>query len=178
MRRSHLPGRAIHRRASASGRPPTIPSKLEQVAYIVLGSVLAMASSFVSNDYAVRRALRRDTRATIYRDILPSFFVPDSPSWNAPPRPRRVSGSVRVPIKELLHLVALLPDIDQQYGTQLGQLAEKMEKTARDRPEEDGRKEDLNRLTAEFSRVADDFAVHLAKRLRGGQWWRGPAAWR
>lgn len=146
---------------------------MEQIAYIVLGSALAMAGSIVTNDAAIRRALRRETRAAIYRDILPRLYAPDNPSWNTPPLARRVSGSARVPVGELQHLVELLPSSDQRYGEQLGSLLERLEETARQRPEVEGRQEELDRLTTAFFKVVDDFAAHLAERLRGGRWWRG-----
>jgi hypothetical protein len=155
-------------RPAASGRPSRISGGLEQAAYIVLGAALAVVGSVMSNDLAARRALVRETRTTIYRDLLPRLYAGDNPSWNTPPRPRHVSPNARVPVGELEVLQGVLPRADRRYGERLRILLDDAEETAR---EPERRQDELDRRTASFIAVADEFAAYLAERLRG-PWWR------
>jgi hypothetical protein len=136
--------------------------------YRVLGAALAVVGSVMSNDLAARRALVRETRTTIYRDLLPRLYAGDNPSWNTPPRPRRVSPNARVPVGELEVLQGVLPRADRRYGERLRILLDDAEETAR---EPERRQDELDRRTASFIAVADEFAAYLAERLRG-PWWR------
>jgi hypothetical protein len=141
---------------------------LEQVAYIALGAALAVVGSVVSNDLAARRALVRETRTTIFRDLLPKLYAADNPTWTTPPRPRRMAPNARVPIGELDQLEGLLPRADRRYAQRLHSLLVDAEGEAR-KPERT--QNELDRRTAAFIAVAEEFAAYLAERLRG-PWWR------